>query len=440
MAQRLIPLGCESGSLVGADARAHPPNGVEGARAPIARAATLAHPQVKRRWENAGIRQAQTIGAQVELDRLIERIYDAGVVDDAWREVMPEIVRYCGARSAVVLINDDHSGRLSFTDEVGLAADYRGTYLEDLRRDDLRLTDLIRHPIGTVRTDTMIPRYSAYRRSRAYRQLYRKLGTEHALGAFLHRDGDRTIGLRVFRPSADGPFEAEAIERYERLLPHLARSLRLRGLRQRPADAGAQARPGAQQALDLLPSPVFLIERVRILQPLNAAAQTFQSTAPAATLAALSELGSRAFAAWRDDGRETTLAALCARAGEGAPSCFVSMKVMPAPPDSRDAAPKLLALLSRPGRDETAAAAALGRLFGLTPAEQALAAGLASGSRLSEVAAQLFISYETARTHLRNIFAKTGVDRQSALVRLTLSLPNAGPAHSHAERVLPGGP
>ena len=60
----------------------------------------------------------------------------------------------------------------------------------------------------------------------------------------------------------------------------------------------------------------------------------------------------------------------------------------------------------------------LQRLFKLTPAEARLAASVGEGSSLAEAANQLGIGRETARTHLKRIFSKTGTRRQSELVRL----------------------
>ena len=54
--------------------------------------------------------------------------------------------------------------------------------------------------------------------------------------------------------------------------------------------------------------------------------------------------------------------------------------------------------------------------FGLTPAEARLALHLAAGETLRSAEAKLSISYETARTHLKNIFNKTGTCRQAELV------------------------
>jgi DNA-binding CsgD family transcriptional regulator len=63
--------------------------------------------------------------------------------------------------------------------------------------------------------------------------------------------------------------------------------------------------------------------------------------------------------------------------------------------------------------------------FGLTPAEARLALHLVEGETLRSAAVKLSISYETARTSLKNIFRKTGTCRQAELVIVILTaLPN----------------
>ncbi len=69
--------------------------------------------------------------------------------------------------------------------------------------------------------------------------------------------------------------------------------------------------------------------------------------------------------------------------------------------------------------------------FGLTPAEARLAGLLISGDDLDAVADQLGICKETARSHLKAIFAKTGTGRQGELIallaKLSLSEPGSHP-------------
>lgn len=61
------------------------------------------------------------------------------------------------------------------------------------------------------------------------------------------------------------------------------------------------------------------------------------------------------------------------------------------------------------------------QLFELTPAEASLALRLANGATLDEAAEELGIRRNTARAHLRSIFAKVGVQRQTMLVRVILN-------------------
>jgi DNA-binding CsgD family transcriptional regulator len=61
------------------------------------------------------------------------------------------------------------------------------------------------------------------------------------------------------------------------------------------------------------------------------------------------------------------------------------------------------------------------KLFGLTPAETALTLQLINGLSLEEASEALNIRRNTARAHLRSIFSKTGVRRQTELVRLFLN-------------------
>ncbi len=98
------------------------------------------------------------------------------------------------------------------------------------------------------------------------------------------------------------------------------------------------------------------------------------------------------------------------------------------------ATPYVLRLLSTGGSDTGQPLAALvvrdadampkqpcpvvGKVFGLTRAESRLAHQLVRGNNLLSAAGELGITQNTARTHMKRIYAKTGVRRQADLVRL----------------------
>ena len=73
------------------------------------------------------------------------------------------------------------------------------------------------------------------------------------------------------------------------------------------------------------------------------------------------------------------------------------------------------------GAGEPPDARLIQELFGFTPAEARLTAALVAGKSVKEFAEEAGVSLNTARTHLKNVFPKTGVKRQAALVREVLS-------------------
>jgi len=71
-----------------------------------------------------------------------------------------------------------------------------------------------------------------------------------------------------------------------------------------------------------------------------------------------------------------------------------------------------------PGERRTAPESLLESGFSLTPTEAKLASRLATGASLDGVSNELRISKQTGRTHLKRVFAKMGIGRQSELVAL----------------------
>lgn len=82
-----------------------------------------------------------------------------------------------------------------------------------------------------------------------------------------------------------------------------------------------------------------------------------------------------------------------------------------------------VALITDPERQLPSSIELLKRVYELTPKESALAVKLLEGKSVERAAEELGITYETTRTHLRRIFAKTGTSRQTELILLLGRLP-----------------
>ena len=93
--------------------------------------------------------------------------------------------------------------------------------------------------------------------------------------------------------------------------------------------------------------------------------------------------------------------------------------------------PALVLFIRDPARHTRIHARSLRDMFGLTPMEANIAASFANGLSLEQTALSLGIARNTVRTHLRSVFTKTGVSRQSQLVhRLYASLPELATGHA----------
>jgi len=82
--------------------------------------------------------------------------------------------------------------------------------------------------------------------------------------------------------------------------------------------------------------------------------------------------------------------------------------------------PAVTVFMRDPDRKSQGSVMMLRKLYSFTPAESMLALQLLEGMTLDEAADQLNIRKNTARAHLRSIFSKTNVTRQTSLVSLLL--------------------
>ena len=74
--------------------------------------------------------------------------------------------------------------------------------------------------------------------------------------------------------------------------------------------------------------------------------------------------------------------------------------------------------LSDPERQAVASAEHLRALYKLSPTEARVAWLVTRSGSIGRAAKSLGLAPETVRTHLKHIYAKTGVNRQSALAHL----------------------
>jgi DNA-binding CsgD family transcriptional regulator len=290
-----------------------------------------------------------------------------------------------------------------------------------------------------------------FRASTYYREWLVPIGVEYALGLDVREPGRFHARLRLCRDLAAGNFTSSDCRFIESLEPHLRLAVSLYSDLDE-AKTGRELYADAMDSLTL--ATVVLDEHGRVIHSNRLAENVLRERD------GLSLGNGRLVLSGRDDGRR--FRELVERAAEqfdsDRPAVAQAMRVTR--PSGRPAY-ELVVRPSQPGspgedgRLNARVAVLIGsaiaehprpelsvdavrQLFGLTPKEAALALRLARGRSLRQAAQDQSISLNTARAHLRAIFAKTGVDRQSRLVGALLKsvamLAQSPDAQRHARR------
>jgi DNA-binding CsgD family transcriptional regulator len=92
--------------------------------------------------------------------------------------------------------------------------------------------------------------------------------------------------------------------------------------------------------------------------------------------------------------------------------------VRPVPADSDERKVAFFALLYAPNGLHGISIEVLHQVYGLTPAQSAVARSLFAGRSVEETANELDLSLNTVRSHLKQIFTKCEVNSQAELLHL----------------------
>ncbi|MBI3147077.1 MAG: helix-turn-helix transcriptional regulator [Betaproteobacteria bacterium] len=369
------------------------------------------------------------------MERLIGNIYDAGLNDERWQEVFDTILK----------LTRSHAGQL-FTPEAlseadggialakGLDPSLFPDYAADYFRHDLWKQRVVERGFartGCTYTDAHLVDEAEWQRSEFWNGFLKRQELYRLCGGVVHDGSDSSLpltALACYRDPRAQPFGAKEQRIVAKVLPHLRRSLAIR----------AKLHPARQSpaalALDVLGLPVLVLARDARLLFANAAAAELLTQGGVVSL----RLGRLVLA---DGTGQRELDELLAHANTGfrqmAPrSCSLALGnplagglVLSLMPVGRLALQGMvaggaaaIAFLSRTDRPLPLDAGLARAVYGLTWAEAALAVALAQGQSLEQHATTRGVSIHTARSQLRSVFEKTGVSRQSELIRALLAV------------------
>jgi DNA-binding CsgD family transcriptional regulator len=368
-------------------------------------------PQPSRQYA-PGATMLQRLSDDAEFHRLVDTIYEA-VLDPAQMPIALALLSvYAGAESAHYFVWDKHTD----TPRHGVSSGWcrncpQAGHCTEFCRDPqlLRCAVGASDPVG-MGDDSDQP----------------------VAGMTLVDTPDLCVTMRLRTRDDLSEFSAgERQTRLERVLPHLQRAARMQQRNQELNELAALGMAG----LDTLDFGVMVIERGMRVKYANAWVRAMTEEDDRLSLdgghfhsadlshdAALRNLIEHAAGSMGVQGAAGSWMYL---ARDGRPVPFIATPLAPSDAlRSAWASPLALVLVGNSETRSVMDAGVLASLFGLTNKDCIVAARLAAGETLQEIADREFLSLHTVRVHIRDILRKTGTHRQSELVRLLHLLPS----------------
>jgi DNA-binding CsgD family transcriptional regulator/PAS domain-containing protein len=360
------------------------------------------------------------------IDELVRLTYAAATDSSRWNDVLRLFGQAIDAPSVGLLIHHNTHQRANVSEAIGVEPAWIKSYQEYfVAINPWRAGDPFRR--GVVLLGEQVLDNQALVQTEYYNDFLRPQDWFYRCGVLIAQDQSTTSEITAMRSRRAGSFTSNEIALFEYLAPHFQCAVRIHN-RIAGLESGLNV---ATETLDRFPTGIVAVD--------SDAKIIFTNRAAAAILQRGDGLISRdgLRAASREDTAELRNAIASASTlrefGILKPETVVrvyrtsglrpfEVLVCPLPSHSslRKGSAAAALFITDPEEGATLDGRVLHQLFGLTPAEIRLCIALVKGKSVEEYADAAAISSNTARTHVKRIYSKTGVRRQSELVRLLL--------------------
>ncbi|HET9811479.1 MAG TPA: helix-turn-helix transcriptional regulator [Sphingomicrobium sp.] len=358
----------------------------------------------------------------------IEKIYAAAGDSSLWVEALRAIEDYTGSTGAVLNLVPKHDSAMplclagSFSEED--CAEYAANYMWRCPR----IAFAQDHPDVPVHWDSLILSEREMDRDATY-AWYGKHGLRYYIAGWAGQSSNHRAYMSLQRSRRQGHIEPEQIEQFKLMVTHVEQALML------AVKLGTFEQQSAfgLQMLEFLPNAVFGLDGQGRLLLANKRAQHLlddgdglvsfdgrlqfrlnsqQRRFDELLTSALDRDSIGVQGGWvqvpRASGRRPYVAMVT--------RCPMSQGFLTTCP------PVVLVVIADPDSPSGPGTKVLQDIYGLTDAEARLANALSAGHSIESASASLGIQSATARSELKSVFKKLGLNRQQDLVRLLTSL------------------
>lgn len=370
-------------------------------------------------------------GSEVSLSpALVRQIYQAAFYPEAWSEVLSQAAGLLDSTKAFFILNDEQSDTRQVYQSCGVDAAFAAALEGKLAQDAPWLTPVesTYHQDGEVMYGDSLLRQAASGTPSLFQEFLRQQDVGPMLHTCLGAIGQKQLHLIIARPAAAEAYDEHDRRNCQSLVDHIASAWQLES---RVAEDHLSGRVG-WEALNRLEVGIAIVDSKGELRMTNDAGRSMLSGGDGlsfdlsqvdicvdGTRGSLRTMLGRLEWCRQTPGQDCTELFAVERPSRGRPYAIL---VQPFRPDGNfpmgDAFYNMVFIFDPDRPLSSHSVEFLRQYFELTPAEARLAKLIAEGERLDSIADRLGISVHTARTHLKRVFEKTGVERQAELVQL----------------------
>jgi DNA-binding CsgD family transcriptional regulator/PAS domain-containing protein len=392
----------------------------------------------------AGIPAKAQVGGEpvrldTEFDAIVQSIYRAAAGYESWAEPLNRIAESSAASHVSITGFDQHTGVVTFRYEGGARPpEAASEYVRKFSRIDPTIALLRPLPPGEWVACQEHIDDAFVARDPFYQNYLLRYGSRYAYGAKLLEDDATMVVLAHHRPVGNPLIDPKERKALERLGAHVAAGLRLQKERSSMVERDALG----YVLLDRLNQPVILLDRDRNITFCSEAARTIldrgdpvsdrngvlvcsdaeSDVALTMALRDLASLPTNSHMLGQTQDERRILRLRHAGSSRVVAATLFALRPRNAVPGAVKYAPRTLLVIHEVGPMNEIAPGFLSAAFNFTPAEARMAARLATGLSVAEIAIELQVSIATIRTQLSSAFDKTGTKRQADLVRLLLGV------------------
>lgn len=368
-----------------------------------------------------------------KVSQVLGLLYDAAGDPSLWQPFTAQLARSTEATSSALVIHDFNHASCTVETSWRLDPESDRLYQQHYHTlDPWAAQHVSIHSCECVTSESVWP-VRDMRKTEFYNDFLVNCGIEYAMFGFMENSESRLAAISLYRDRSRREFTESELRVLRFLTPHLQRAFKLHF---QLSEAKAHS-AGAEAALEMVPTGIVMLgSRGEII---------FMNQSAACTIAekdGLLVIGSQLRAERSVESEHLTAmveSALSISTGGGISAgggILISRRTRPplqvvispirntrVQSFQRTAA---IAFINDPLRRNRPAEAVLRQVHGLTSAECRIALLLSDGHAPRQIAGMVGVTDNTIRSQIKSIYSKTGVKRQSDLVRLLLN--HAGPS------------